>query len=363
MTRPVYNFLIARCGPLWKSLAAIACLCLLPGCQMSLKQPTQITSHQLLGPETAPIATVNGVDVSLRRFNRMYQARLSNLRMQDSRVEPAIAREMKFAVATQLIDELLIMQAAERQGLEVLSVEVNETIQKLAGTFPDAKSFRRYLASLPDGEEGLQETIRLRLLKEHLAGVDPNAPVSDDEARVFYEQHAEQFNIPAHLIVQDIVFLVPPEATPDREEAQKKKAEEVAEKARQAGVSFGALARRYSESPAAKAGGYAGRVTKETIDPALWAALQSMDPKQVSGAVRTIDGYHILKLIHRNPEMHRSLDQVRETIKTTIRMQRRSSRIGQLITSLRAEAKIENFLVDRYQKRLSPPLGVGRSSG
>ena len=193
------------------------------------------------------------------------KGRVSRFRLRGEQVASGIALNIKYAIATQLIDELLIKQAAKQQDVKVTDAEVDEAMQQLVATFPTQEAFQRYLGSLPEGEHGLRERLHLRLLKECLAGVDPHEPVSDEDAQAFYDRNYDRFKIPAHFIVQDILFLVGPDATPDIDNAQKKKAEEVLAMARQPDVSFGTLARRYSEGPTAKVGGYLGRVTEALI--------------------------------------------------------------------------------------------------
>jgi parvulin-like peptidyl-prolyl isomerase len=200
----------------------------------------------------------------------------------------------------------------------------------------------------------LREQLRLAALKERLAGIRANEPVSDEDVREFYDQNIHRFNIPAHLTVQDIVFFVPASSAPDLDRAKKAKADAAAEQAKKPSVSFPSLARQQSEGPRAKAGGDLGQVTEGSIDPLLWSQLARMQPSEISEVIRTSDGYHVLKLLRRNPEVRQSLEQAQEHIKATIRARRHSAKLTELITGLRAQARIENHLFKRYPQIAHP---------
>ena len=297
--------------------------------------------------ESSPIATVNGVEIPLEKFDRLYEQRVDRLRQRGSEISLQDAVNIKSAIARLLIDELLIEQAAQKQGIRIPDAEVDRSIQQLATTFSSQQSFQRFVADSLGGEPRMREVVRVRLSLQRLAGIEPNKPVSSDEAVEFYNQHRSSFESPAHLVVLDIAFPVPANAPTSIDYAQHKKAEAALAAARQPNASFGALARQLSEGNRASVGGNLGRVTQESTDPILWRTLVAMTPGQISEVTKASDGYHVLKLIANNPAGTNSFEKVLPKIETSIRAKREFAKIAKLMSALRQSAKIENHLERR----------------
>jgi parvulin-like peptidyl-prolyl isomerase len=151
-------------------------------------------------------------------------------------------------------------------------------------------------------------------------------------------------------------------AAADIDYAQRVKAQAALELARRPNVSFPSLAQQQSEGERAKAGGDLGQVTEQSIDSLLWNELARMQPGEISGVIKAADGYHVLKLLRRNPEVRKSFEQASDEIKANIRLSRQSAKLAELTTRLRAKAKIENHFLRRYPQA-APRLRVGVLEG
>jgi len=135
-------------------------------------------------------------------------------------------------------------------------------------------------------------------------------------ARQRYLATRQQYAIPEQIRVAHILLRVDVEILSDEEIAQQKlKAQQL--KARlTAGEDFAALAREFSEEPAtAEKGGELPRLAKRgsfvpPFDKAAWA----LDEGEVSAVVRTRFGFHLIKLLERKPESHKSFEQVRSEL-------------------------------------------------
>ena len=315
-----------------------------------VKAPKTVTSAIILAPETEPIASVDGREVPLDRFNEQYESRIAKLRKRPSGVDvqPAMALSIKKAVAAALIDEQLVEQAAKERKLSVTDVDIDIAWNNLEQSVQNKKDFQSYIDRFPNREQGVRQMLRMCLLKDRLAGVDPQKKISEAEAQAYYKKHFQRFNIPAHLVVQDVFFPVTPGSAASAEESQKAKAEAVLVQARQPDIQFSTLARKYSQGRSAYKGGWLRRVTEKEIQPELWKTLSVMQPNQISGLVRASDGYHILRLVRRVASATNTIEQVEAEIKSAINTHRRSYKIAQLINNLRNQAKIDNDLEKRY---------------
>lgn len=305
---------------------------------------------RILRPETLPVATVNGNNISLDLFNRIYRFRIDKLVSVD-RLSVAVALHLKQVIANELIEQRLIRSEAEKRNIMVTDKQLADAMTTLMKTFPSQKEYQKYLTTFHGGKNRLHEIIKTRLLAEHLIPVA--AVVSDEKARQFYDQHSNLFNIAAHLKIQDIVILVRPDDSLEHKKLLKQKAEDVRAEALKPKTSFAVLARRHSQGPSAKIGGYLGMVTKNTVPPEIWKNLTILKPLEVSKVIEAKDGFHILKLIKRNPRRSRAFENAKQDIKVRILSRRKAAKISALKTRLRTEAKIKNHLDIRYQEMLA----------
>jgi len=77
------------------------------------------------------------------------------------------------------------------------------------------------------------------------------------------------------------------------------------------GASFGALAQQFSQGATAQAGGDLGWILPGSLDSALDAVVEKIPLRQVSEAIRTPAGYHILYVVDRRPFASSRPDDVR----------------------------------------------------
>ena len=140
--------------------------------------------------------------------------------------------------------------------------------------------------------EDLREQIVLSRLRER--EVDEKIQVSDSEIDLFLEGMKAQperaeYNA-AHILVR-----IPEQATPDRIEEARAKAQKAASEAR-AGADFGKIAAGYSDAPDALEGGSLGWRAHERLPELFAGALVQMKPGEVSEPLRSPAGFHVLKL-------------------------------------------------------------------
>lgn len=293
------------------------------------------------------MAVVDGQPVSLPLFNLLYESRRSM--PPAGQVSDRAAVDLKLAIAQQLIDDFLVERAAHRRGVDISEARTDAALKSLAATFPSNGAFDRHVATYPQQGVGLRRTVRQQLLREALAGVDRLEPITEAEARDFYEKNRVLYHVPAHLTAAEIVFPIAPGAKLEEVEAVRAKAREALAALRRPNVSFAAMARHLSSGRTAAIGGDLGKVAKESADPAAWAALSALKPGEISPVVATPAVLRILKLTARNPSVDVSFAGARAGIEETIRSQRRSARVAGLLMSVRQQARIDNRLHSRYR--------------
>jgi hypothetical protein len=137
-------------------------------------------------PESEPIATIGGAGVPLPRFNTLYRERAARA-APPAKLSAEAAFAIKRALADELIEDQLVEQEAHRRGVTASEAQVAGALRDLAAGFPDRGAYQRYATEYPGGEAELRENARQRVLRDALSGFDPRQPVTDREARAFYD--------------------------------------------------------------------------------------------------------------------------------------------------------------------------------
>jgi nitrogen fixation protein NifM len=131
-----------------------------------------------------------------------------------------------------------------------------------------------------------------------VASHSPN--ISDVEIGIYYHIHAEQFNSPERREVCHIFISINPDYPENTEDMALIRAQEIAEKLQKKPHKFADLALKHSECPTALQGGVLGTVARGTLYPEIDAVLFNLKAGQVSDAVKSEIGFHVVlcKNIH-----------------------------------------------------------------
>jgi peptidyl-prolyl cis-trans isomerase SurA len=204
----------------------------------------------------------------------------------------------------QMLERLVLnkaqLQLARSSGLRVDELQLDRAVQRIAeGNKMTLADFRKVLERDGVSFEGWREQVREQMLLARLREreVDDRVQVSDTELDLFLEQtknrpDAVEYNL-AHILVR-----VPDQASPERIEAARSRAEKALAEAR-AGVDFATLAASFSDAPDALQGGALGWRNEGRLPELFASALAKLEPGQVSAVLRSPAGFHILKLVER----------------------------------------------------------------
>jgi len=241
------------------------------------------------------------------------------------------------AGASTVAPDSLLVKGAE------LTLTVADYRQAVLGVPPEARSqigrdattLREFLMQLYGEQRIVQEAQRLGLLdnpevqaalatarRQVLVNTvidqfkaNLQLPDFTELAREYYLTHRQEFTQPEQIRVGHILLRA--QCPCEDENGQKRQqAESVLAELRQ-GTDFGALALKYSEDEVtAKQGGQMNPWLKRGIlaPPFEDAAFALPEPGAISDVVKTTYGYHIIKLLARQPEMVLPFEQVQNRI-------------------------------------------------
>jgi peptidyl-prolyl cis-trans isomerase SurA len=200
-------------------------------------------------------------------------------------------------VLRSLIDEQLQVQEAKRLNIEVTERDINVGKGLMESRFKVRKgTFDRFLAANRIDQESAVSQIRAsvawsKLVNRRFANL---AEISDEEIDEVVEQFERNVGKPQFFAAEILL----PVDDPNNEREVQQQAERLLAEIRK-GASFNAIAQQFSSSASAARGGEIGWISPGQIGADLEETLNTLEPGEVSEPIRTVLGYHILKLVNR----------------------------------------------------------------
>ena len=288
---------------------------------------------------------VNDETISYQRFQGFYVEYRNSKGVQvgarGDQLE--LLKQLRVEAMEALVEQELVKQAAEREGIEGDPAEVDKTIEELRAVFDRDDQFRMKLESDGFTEESYRRHIsRMIAAKIYLDRIRMDvADVSDVEIERFYAENEARLTLPEQVRVRHILLKWKPMGTQDDRAAIREQMMPILERAR-AGEDFAALATEYSEDFATKTnGGDTGLFGPGTMVPEFEQVAFSLDVGEVSDPVNTVFGVHILKLEERQEARLLPLDEVREQLRDYIREEKMEAAVEAKIDELRAAADVQ----------------------
>src|SRR5262245_5990556 len=200
-----------------------------------------------------------------------------------------------------LILEKAQLQMARDTGIRVDELQLDRALQRIAQnnnmTLPD---FRRALER--DGvpfnawREDVREQILLTRLRER--EVDDKIQVSDTEIDLFLAELKNKPDTKVEYQLAHILVRVPEQASPERVESARARAQKALAEAR-GGADFAGLAASYSDAPDALQGGALGWRSAGRLPELFAEAVGAVQPGETTDVLRSPAGFHVLKLVAR----------------------------------------------------------------
>ncbi len=300
---------------------------------------------------------VNGEAVSYQRFQGFY------VEYRNSKGVQVGARGDQLELLTQLrkeamdlmIEQVLVKQAAEREGIEADPGDVDRSVEELRSVFKTELSYTSKLQGEGYTEESYREHVASMMAsKIYLDRIRADAAdVSDAELERYYRDNEYRLTFPEQVRVRHILLTWKPMGTQDDRAAIRKQMEPILERARE-GEDFAALAREFSDDYATKNnGGDTGLFHRGQMAPQFEEVAFALEPGEISEPVETSFGVHILKLEERLEERLVPLDEVREQLRDHVREEKMEAAVRAKIDELRAAADIEVLIA------IEPPRSGG----
>src|SRR5580700_7994956 len=180
------------------------------------------------------------------------------------------------------------------------------------------------------------------------AKAEAGVQVTEDDLRKYYDDNRESYRVPEQVKVSHIWIKMPlPGAdgkTDDKAVAEAQHRAEDLLKQIKAGAKFEDVAKKYSEdSGSANVGGSLGLIGKGQLAPEFEKAAFSLPKGQISDVVKSVDGFHIVRVDDKQEAHVKPLDEVKSTIEPILRNLKGQQAAQKQAKALLEQAKAEGL--------------------
>jgi peptidyl-prolyl cis-trans isomerase SurA len=205
-------------------------------------------------------------------------------------------------VLERMITEMLLSQFAKESGLRIDDAQLDKTILRIAqqNKFATVAAFRAKLEQDGTNFNEFREEIRNEIIAVRLREreVDSKLVISENDVDNYLSNQERQEGKGDELLLAHILVVVPEQASADKIQNYRGRAEQALAKLR-GGASFAQVAAGYSDAQDALKGGELGWRPADRMPPMFADALAKMKPGDVSDVLRSPSGFHIIKLLDR----------------------------------------------------------------
>lgn len=253
-----------------------------------------VLSPALASAQVRVVARVNDDAITDFDLSQRIQFAIKTSGLQDS---ADLRQRMASQVLRQMIDERLQIQNAKRLGLPTSDAEVQQRLSEIergAGMSPG--QFKLFLQSIgvPYDIAAQQFEAQLAWGKVVRRKVRPQVEVSEAEIDDALTRLRANIGKTESRVAE---IFVPVDRTDSVDEA-KRSADRILDQLKR-GAPFAAVAQQFSQGASAQTGGDLGWVLPGSLDPALDAAIDRLQPRQYSDPIRSPGGWHILYVVDR----------------------------------------------------------------
>ncbi len=288
------------------------------------------------------LAEVGGIPITAQELHREKQRLIPMQVAFHVGVSQEKLAQIEKEAFEKLIEQAFKVRYALDEELRVDGAVVEEKFNQLRARF---KTEKELIAALgEEGADGYKASLYRQLLaaEAEKVAVDQRIVVNDEQVRSYYDERRATYKRPRQFKASQILVKVDPASNKEEREALLAKAQGLLAQAR-AGEDFYNLAYYNSDDRSKYVGGdlgyfHEGQTVKEFED-----ALKQLKPGEISEPIRTMYGYHIVKLFENNDPRQLEFEEVRDKIRKTLESDARETLYAEWMTSLRERYPVKKL--------------------
>jgi parvulin-like peptidyl-prolyl isomerase len=247
-------------------------------------------------------------------------------------------------VLDEMVNEELIVQAAESAKIEVDSSEVQAALDEIKqNNNLNDDQLQQALAqqgySLSNYKADLKrQLLRLRAVNQLVA---PKVTVTDEDVKARYDQLQRRSSAVSAVRLSHMLFKLPPNATDQQISDAKEKAAKVIERVK-GGEDWAKVTAEMSEDASTKdTGGELGWFERGSVNPEWEPIVFAMEKDEVRGPVRGPQGLHVFKVTEIKQSALKPLAEMKEQLKNELRRRELDKQTQTWVEELRKKAYID----------------------
>lgn len=289
------------------------------------------------------LARVNGESITRQDFEQA-------VRTAEQRAGSPVPAEQRDQVYRQILNQMigykLLVQESRTRKVTVPDADVEARITTIRQQFPTEDAFNQALAQQHVTVDQIRTDTRTdmaisKLIEEAIAA---KVAVQDTDVQTFYKENPQNFQEGEKVHASHILITAPKDADAATKAKARAQAEQILRDVK-AGKDFATLAKQNSQDPGSAAnGGDLGFFQQGQMVGPFNDAAFSLKPGAVSDLVETDFGYHIIKVIEKQPGRTVPLEEVKPKIQQYLETQNRQKQTDAFVDGLRARGKVEVFI-------------------
>jgi peptidyl-prolyl cis-trans isomerase C len=275
-----------------------------------------------------------------------------------SRGQQPPPEDKRLEVEKKLLDRLITVEVLKRKAADEDKKKGKAAADKLLGDFlkqaGSIEGFRRQVQAMGMTPESFTDQFTERAIVEEVVNreVRDKVPITPQQVQKYYDENPKRFEQPetvraAHILLATRDLATNQELTLDKQKAQRDLIEALLKRAR-AGEDFGKLAKDFSQDPGSKERNGEYVFARGQMAMEFETAAFAMRPNQISDVVTTKYGYHVIKVLERNPAKKVEFDKVKDRIRESLQQEEADKQLPAYLEKVKQEAGVE-ILAERYK--------------
>jgi peptidyl-prolyl cis-trans isomerase C len=289
-----------------------------------------------------PVARVNGREISAKSVQLLLFQLKEHHVHRGKKWTPELERSARDEALHQLVNRELLYEESTRRGLLPPTEKVEGQIDELARQAGGLEELKNLLTRRQMDLDAVREGIRRDMAVDTLLDQELKAAavVGELEAKTFYADNRQTFQLAERLLLGHISIEIPRNAWPD----SVRRAEERLTKIRErilAGASFEEVGRQAVTSEDGIQSSVLGPLEPGKLRTDLRQLAASLPLGEMSHIVRSGIGIHLLRVVAREAARYLDYDEVSQHVIAYLKMRKRNSLTDTFTGQLRKAARIE----------------------
>ena len=330
-------------GLMSTGLRALAVVALLGGVAAAQPKDDAPRARKVIVDRVVAVVN-NAIILDSELQGRMIAVLADTEQIQDPKERARRIQKLTSQMLDEMIDEELVVQAAEEAKIDIDPTEVNAALDEIKkqNEMDDAK-FAKALAEQGYTMTTYKQDLRRQLLRLRAQNqlVRPRVNITDEDVRARYDQLQRRSEAVSAVRLSHILLKVPQQPTEQQLAAAKDKAAKAIGRVR-GGEAFADVAKELSEDTAtSETGGELGWFERGSISPEWEQVVFAMEKNDVRGPVSGPQGLHVFFVSDIKRTDMKPFEELKDQIKAELSRREMDKQSDQWLDELRKRAYID----------------------